>query len=325
MWIALGTAAAVLAAFVFLAYRRGWAWTGFRGKSLWDWLSLLVVPAGLALALFLLDDAQSRRERDRAEASAQRAAAVELDRRRAALLSEYLQRMSDLMLSHGLTRAKANTAVAQLASTLTLTVLGQLDGRRKAQVLLFIDRSRLIDPKISRLDLVGADFRGIDAHGISFPRAMGLRGVYFDGANFDGVRIGSSPLPVGSRFSARGVPSGIYGTFTGATFRGANLEVEFGPSDLRDADFSGAFLNGSALEGCLTRTRFRGASLFDVTLFGARGDRTDFRGATLRGTSLRPSFGAVLTHARFDGARLGDFHVPPSWTRAGERAVRCPG
>jgi hypothetical protein len=32
-------------------YVLGWAWTGFRGNTLWDWLELLVVPFVLPVAL----------------------------------------------------------------------------------------------------------------------------------------------------------------------------------------------------------------------------------------------------------------------------------
>jgi len=35
-------------------------WVGVAGKSVWDWLKLLVVPAVLAVAGFLLSDAAQR-------------------------------------------------------------------------------------------------------------------------------------------------------------------------------------------------------------------------------------------------------------------------
>ena len=54
-------------AFTLLAYRRGWQWTGFTavasdepeersGKTLWDWMQLLIVPLALAAAAFLACD-----------------------------------------------------------------------------------------------------------------------------------------------------------------------------------------------------------------------------------------------------------------------------
>jgi hypothetical protein len=40
--------------FIFLGYRLSWAWTGFPGKELWDWLNLIVLPTTLGVtALFI--------------------------------------------------------------------------------------------------------------------------------------------------------------------------------------------------------------------------------------------------------------------------------
>jgi hypothetical protein len=72
----LAIAAAV--AFIALAYRRDWGWTGLPAdpgdgspthpprpaKTLWDWLQLLIVPLVLALGAFALNAAQSDRDRE---------------------------------------------------------------------------------------------------------------------------------------------------------------------------------------------------------------------------------------------------------------------
>src|SRR6478672_2969248 len=42
-------AGAVIAVCALGGYLGGWAWTGFRGNTLWDWLHLLVLPVVLAL------------------------------------------------------------------------------------------------------------------------------------------------------------------------------------------------------------------------------------------------------------------------------------
>jgi membrane protein DedA with SNARE-associated domain len=36
--------AVAFAVLVLLGYALDWAWTGFRGNTLWDWLHLLLVP-----------------------------------------------------------------------------------------------------------------------------------------------------------------------------------------------------------------------------------------------------------------------------------------
>ena len=61
-WRLLGVAAAVVAAILLVGgYRLGWTWTGFEGRTLWDWLELLVLPAVLVTLPILLTDARHDR------------------------------------------------------------------------------------------------------------------------------------------------------------------------------------------------------------------------------------------------------------------------
>ena len=60
-WRVAGIAVAAAALVVlFGGYVLGWDWTGFQGKTLWDWLELLVLPATLAVLPLIL--ASDRRE-----------------------------------------------------------------------------------------------------------------------------------------------------------------------------------------------------------------------------------------------------------------------
>jgi hypothetical protein len=56
-WIALGGAAgaAVLAVVVVAGYTIPWAWTGFVGNSLWDWLNLAALPLAVGLIPVFLE------------------------------------------------------------------------------------------------------------------------------------------------------------------------------------------------------------------------------------------------------------------------------
>ena len=58
-------AAAAVAAFVLVARIRGWEWTGFRDKTLWDWMQLLVIPLALAAVAFGFDSLQRDRDQRR--------------------------------------------------------------------------------------------------------------------------------------------------------------------------------------------------------------------------------------------------------------------
>ena len=60
-------------------YWGGWSWTGYRGNTLWDWLTLVLAPVAVttilapSLARILTGDADERAERDRERAARERA------------------------------------------------------------------------------------------------------------------------------------------------------------------------------------------------------------------------------------------------------------
>ena len=195
-------AAAVVIAFTTLAYVRGWEWTGFaerrRGdevlpaRTLWDWLQLLVVPLALAAVAVLFNQWQSDREQRRED---RRAAEVRVaDRNRAAraeraaadaarndALRRYLDAMSELMLDRQLLKrpkldAPNIDAPNNVARTLTLTTLRQLDGERKGEVVRFLAQAGLLegDRSSARVVLEDADLRGAKLSGALPERRVAL-------------------------------------------------------------------------------------------------------------------------------------------------------
>src|SRR5207249_3674034 len=115
-WTFLAIAGVSLTAFIVLGYRRKWRWTGFTerpgtdppqpGKTLWDWLQLLLIPVALAALAFLLDNSQSNREQKREDQRAERQRTIAADAAREDVLRTYLSQMSDLMLDRKLLRAR---------------------------------------------------------------------------------------------------------------------------------------------------------------------------------------------------------------------------
>src|SRR5215212_2251559 len=77
-------------------------WTGFRGKTVWDLLQILIVP--LALAVIGLWFAAQQ---------------------------EYLNQMGSLLLGNGLRKSEEGSEERTLARARTLTVLGRLDTSHK--------------------------------------------------------------------------------------------------------------------------------------------------------------------------------------------------
>src|SRR5215207_8763596 len=98
-------------------------WTGFRGKTIWDWLQLLIVPLALATIGFWFTQQQDARQRELEEQRAQDLA-----------LQAYLDQMSNLLLERNLRESEQGSEARTLARARTLTILPRLDPSRKTAV-----------------------------------------------------------------------------------------------------------------------------------------------------------------------------------------------
>ncbi len=103
--------------------------------AVWQVLDLLIVPTILALGAWFLSNQSSKVEREIAK-----------DRQQQALLDAYLDRMTELILDKGLKKdGEENEAeLRTMARTHTISVLRNLDGKRKGQVLSFLHEAELI-------------------------------------------------------------------------------------------------------------------------------------------------------------------------------------
>jgi len=232
-----------------LAYIFGVNVPGLRGKTLWDWLQLLIIPVVLAVGGYLFNYTTSRNERNAADKRNQTERELGLDNQREAALQTYLDKMSELLLHEKLRQSQPDDEVRRTATLQTLTTLPRLDGKRKGSVLLFLYEAGLIkksNPIImfGAVSLHAADLRGCDLS--EMPRAS-LHGSFIsyaalDGADFTGVHL------------------------QGIVFEGGNLhKAGLIGADLRDSEFLGTNLSGADLTGAdLTN-----ASLIAVNLTGA--------------------------------------------------------
>ncbi len=294
--------------FIFLAYSFGWDWTGFNSgtsqiiitntskgnytatilqpsKSLWDWLGLLaaltiplvVVLATIAFSWWQAHLADLQHQSDQKLAQQQHEADKQSaqDQQSATILQTYLDNIQGLLLNHNLLGAKPDDKAAILARAQTLTVLEQLDGKRKRRVLQFLHEAKLIHKAKHVFSLSGSDISLTDLQKIhlEFGRLNGaifdkddLRGAYLKEADFSGAYLNQA-------------------NFSGNSFDKANFH---------DAELKGANLSGTDLSNVnLSGANLHGANLKDASLIGA-----DLRFAKLSGANLRG--------VRFDGANLSD-------------------
>ena len=250
-WLLLGAA---LVYFVNEGYKH--SWTGFAaltkangevvpGKTLWDWLDLLIVPLILAIAAFALDGSRKRSEQR-----------TESDRQRQQILDDYFDFITDVLITPGVGKNEDapgaqvihGSMARSVARSRTLSALRQLDGGRKAALIQFIYEAGLIG-KSPALNLNGADLTDAD----------------FDEATLVGCELR------GARFRR-------------ASFRNASLmDSDFSGSDFRQADLTGARFTHARLEQAvfrdanLTRADLSFADMNQADTRGAKRGRKEVR------------------------------------------------
>ena len=242
---------------IVLGYTNNWSWAGLRGKTLYDWLQLLIIPVVLAVGGYLFNYTTSRTERE-----------IASDQQRGDTLQAYIDSMSALLLEKNLRNSAEEDEVRTIARVRTLTVLPRLDKIRKASVVQFLYESGLIhkDKKIIDLKgadlmeayvvgaiLVGADLSAANLHratlGFTNLSAANLSRAYMFGANLSRANLSAANL------------SGAY--MFGAWLRSADLDgADLGGATLGGADLSGAKVTDKQLAEAAS---LKGATMPDGT------------------------------------------------------------
>ena len=224
----------IVIALIIVSYR--FDWTGFNGnnksgKTLWDWLQLLIIPFVLAVGGLWFSQVQKDREQKTAEQQAQTERQIAQDDQQEATLQEYINKMSELLLDRDLCKSTVKDEVRKVARVRTLTVLPRLNGKRKGLVLQFLYEAQLINKGNRIVDLTGADF-----------------------------------VRVGSRLEISGPANLSNADLTEARLTGANLLG----ADLRGADLTGVFLEWADLRlVCLEGANLLAVALPGADLSGA--------------------------------------------------------
>ena len=151
-WWVLGIITLVIVLYLYTL-----SWTGFgdyttstgnfvRGKTLWDWMQLLIIPLFLAVGAIAVNRSEKEIERQRAEDRAKLEREIATDRQQETALQAYLDRMTELLLKDKL-RTRKNKEARNVARIRTLTALRGLDPTRKGLVLRFLQEAGLINYK----------------------------------------------------------------------------------------------------------------------------------------------------------------------------------
>jgi uncharacterized protein YjbI with pentapeptide repeats len=200
--------------------------------------------------------------------------ATAADAAREAMLHSYLDRMSPLLLSHGLRQAHVRSEVWGIARTLTANIMHRLDKQRQVQVIRFLSEEQLIRRSFHLVDLRRLDLRDANLSGLD------LAEVDLTETNLHGAKLFGSKL-------------------TKADLHNADLsEAKLGGATLIEANLYGAKL----IKANLLAVKLIGASIGLADLTGAELISSNLQNAELIGAKL---IGANVSGANFTGAHLG--------------------
>lgn len=255
--------------------------------AVWKVLDLLIVPAALALGIWWLNKKQKETELEIAENQRKEdyriaqeknntEREIAQDRNQQALLDGYFDRMTNLILEKGVKNPDSGNEIRNIARTHTLSVLRNLDGKRKGQVLRFLYESGLVgQPAI--IELHAAEFRETDL--IMVPLSV------FKDENGRSPKGWTEELI--TQFVIKdydGFPHNVRKAWSASLWQ----------AELRDVDFSGAVF---------ILTKFGYANLDEANFTEAILPLANFEGANLRGASLQ---GADLRRANLSKATVTD-------------------
>ena len=289
-----------------------WTWTGFSKRTLWDWMSLLIVPVVLAIVGVAFNIAITRNTRN-----------IAIDNQQENLLQSYLDRMAELLIDKHLQDSPEPVELRSIARARTLSVLAKLDPKRKARLLQFLYEAKLIgkDKRIIDLreaDLSRADLRNIDLSEANLTevdlrnallRKSILRDVVLSGSDLSEADLSGAKLEGADLSRVRLVKTKLRkAKLPEFNLSGANLL----DTDLSEADLSGANLSGAianfwdiddrapeyGISVNLRKAKLNRADLSRAYLWGA-----DLQEADLSGADFSE---ATLTHAKLKGAITKD-------------------
>jgi len=303
------------------------AWTGFgdftkpngelvRGKTLWDWMDLFLIPLVGSIGLYFLNRSErqleSRRaeeraivERQRGEERAKLEHEIATDRQQEEALQLYLDRITELLLEQKLMNPESEVA-REVARIRTLTVLHGLDSRRKGMVIRFLHEARLIVPTplkiteeiaikqahVSIAD-IGKNIRNRPPTEMKVTEEMKPI-INLEGANLLGADLSNAELRNTN--------------LSGADLKQANLQATMlNDSNLRKADLSGANLFGTSMyRALLYFVKFNDANLSQTNLILAHLHGAELNNANLQNTYMESVdlSDAKLTHADLSSANL---------------------
>lgn len=255
------------------------------GKTLWDWMQLLLVPFMLAIGGFWLNRIQKNREERAIEQRDKTEREIAKDNQQETALQTYIDKMSELLLSRRLHESQSEYEEAcKIARVRTLTILYQSNTRRANYVLTFLRESGLVasdDAHTGIITFSNTNLRSVDLHEDNLYK-IDLHKIDFSGADLTEANLSGAIL-------------------SEANFREAILiKANLCNAHLKEANLGGANLGGAKLKD---------ANLRNTNLSGVDFYQTDLTGANLSGAN--PTEEQLKGAKSLKGAIMPDGSIHP--------------
>ncbi|HEY5002879.1 MAG TPA: pentapeptide repeat-containing protein [Ktedonobacteraceae bacterium] len=198
-------------------------------RTIWNWIQFPVLVLLLITSVIWLTIQQGRMTLQIEQQQHTTALLIAQNQQQEALLSNYIDAISDLMVHDKLFTAKSNDPATVIAETRTQEVLNKLDPDRKATLMSFLYGTKLIGNDYHIISMVGANLHDANLHNID------LRDTYLIGANLSGANLQGANLNFATL---------SYINLSGANLSGATLTG----SELHSVDLTGANLSKANLK-----------------------------------------------------------------------------
>lgn len=198
-------------------------------SRIWQWIQLPLLVLLLIISVIWLT---VRQEQSTLQIEQQQHATtlqVAENQQQEALLSNYIDAISDLMVHDKLFTAKPDDPATVIAEARTQEVLKKLDPVHKATLMSFLYSTKLIGNDYHIISMVDADLHDADLQNID------LRDTYLVGANLSGANLSGAILSFATL---------NYVNLSGANLTGADLSG----SELHNVGLTGANLSKANLK-----------------------------------------------------------------------------
>lgn len=220
-------------------------WTGFgpydekvdgpRGKTLWDWLDLMIIPLTIGFIGFLYKEADQEKSINKQK-----------EKDQLTNVDSFFKILTELITKNNLLNNTSNDPNRIIARTRSIQALDEADSERKGQILQFIYESGLINLK-PILNLNGVNAKKSNLEGIVL-RYAEIRGAYFNNSCLKNTFLDNS-------------------CFISCDFSNSN----FTECSLNNTDLSYTNLSNTNLKNLnLLTVNFEGANLNNADLRGSQ-------------------------------------------------------